>query len=111
MGLGAAPQAFGDAVKEIGYEGLIRMGYVKPDLIIADLQMPGMDGFRMLQAISHAPELAGIAIIVVSGLDPEEIATRGGVPVGIPVLPKPVPFDRLLTIAEQLLSRPGIRAR
>lgn len=85
-----------------GYEALICMGNTKPDLLIADLQMPGMDGFRMLQTISNAPELAGMAIVVVSGLDAEEIVLGGGIPDGIPVLPKPVPFDQLLAIAEQV---------
>jgi CheY-like chemotaxis protein len=78
------------------------MGNTKPDLLIADLQMPGMDGFRMLHTISNAPELAGMAIVVVSGLDAEEVVLGGGVPDGIPVLPKPVPFDQLLAIAEQV---------
>ena len=87
-----------------GYEELIRMGHAKPDLLIADLQMLGMDGFRMLKTISNAPELAGMAIVVVSGLDAEEIVRRGGVPDGIPVLPKPVPFDQLRAIAEQLVA-------
>lgn len=85
-----------------GYEALICMGNTKPDLLIADLQMPGMDGFRMLHTISNAPELAGMAIVVVSGLDAEEIVLGGGVPDGIPLLPKPVPFDQLLAIAEQV---------
>ena len=85
-----------------GYEALICMGNTKPDLLIADLQMPGMDGFRMLHTISNAPELAGMAIVVVSGLDAEEVVLGGGVPDGIPVLPKPVPFDQLLAIAEQV---------
>jgi excisionase family DNA binding protein len=85
-----------------GYEALIRMGNSRPDLLIADLQMAGMDGFRMLQTISSSPELAGMTIVVVSGLDAEEIAHRGTVPEGIPVLPKPVPFDQLRDIAERL---------
>ena len=85
-----------------GYAALICMGKTKPDLLIADLQMPGMDGFRMLHTISNTPELAGMAIVVVSGLDAEEIVLGGGVPDGIPVLPKPVPFDQLLAIAEQV---------
>ena len=85
-----------------GYEALIRMGDSKPDLLIADLQMPGMDGFRMLHAVSTAPELTGLAIVVVSGLDAEEITLRGGIPDGIPVLPKPVPFDQLRAIAEMV---------
>lgn len=91
--------AVGDA-----YEALICMGDLKPDLLIADLHMPGMDGFRMLRTITGAPELAGMAIVVVSGLDAEEIAERGNVPDGIPVLPKPVPFDKLRTMAEQLVA-------
>ena len=87
-----------------GYEALIRMGHSKPDLLIADLHMPGIDGFRMLHTVSKAPELAGLAIVVVSGLDAEEITARGGVPDGIPVLPKPVPFDQLRAIAERLVA-------
>ena len=85
-----------------GYAALICMGKTKPDLLIADLQMPGMDGFRMLHTISNTPELAGMAIVVVSGLDAEEIVLGGGVPDGIPLIPKPVPFDQLLAIAEQV---------
>lgn len=87
-----------------GYEALIRMGDSKPDLLVADLQMPGMDGFRMLRTISAAPELEGMAIVVVSGLDAVDIAARGGVPEGIPVLPKPVPFAELRAIAERLAA-------
>ena len=93
-----------------GYEALIRMGNVKPDLLIADLNMPGMDGFRMLQAITSAPELSATSIVVVSGLDPEEIARRGGLPPGIPVLPKPVPFARLLAIAERVVLESKVPA-
>jgi CheY-like chemotaxis protein len=87
-----------------GYEALIRLGTLKPDLLIADLQMPGMDGFRMLRTIKASPELAGVSIVVVSGLDAEDIALHGGVPDGIPVLPKPIPFDRLRAIAELLVA-------
>jgi DNA-binding response OmpR family regulator len=87
-----------------GYQALIRMGDVKPDLLVLDLQMPGVDGFRMLQTIGSVPELAGMVVVVVSGLDAEDIAARGGVPEGITVLPKPVPFERLRAIAERLVA-------
>jgi excisionase family DNA binding protein len=87
-----------------GYEALIRLGVLKPDLLIADLQMPGMDGFRMLRTIKASPELTNVSIVVVSGLDAEDIALHGGVPDGIPVLPKPIPFDRLRAIAELLAA-------
>lgn len=87
-----------------GYEALIRMGMVRPDLLITDLRMPGMDGFRMLQTVRNLPELAGMAIVVVTGLDPEEIADQGGLPDDIPVLPKPIPFAQLHEIAERVAS-------
>lgn len=85
-----------------GYEALIRMGMVRPDLLITDLRMPGMDGFRMLQTVRELPELAGMAIVVVTGLDPEEIADHGGLPEDIQVLPKPIPFAQLHEIAERV---------
>lgn len=92
-----------------GYEALIRIGHSRPDLLIADLQMPGMDGFRMLRTIRSLPELANLAIVVVSGLDADDIAAHGGIPEGIPVLPKPVPFARLLEIAERVAADRGRR--
>jgi excisionase family DNA binding protein len=94
-----------------GYEALIRMGGSKPDLLITDLQMPGIDGFRMLHTISSLPELEGVTIVVVSGLDADEISTRGGIPKGIPVLPKPVPFDQLRALAERLVAERQIPGR
>lgn len=87
-----------------GYEALVLLGLHRPDMLIADLQMPGLDGFRMLRTIQGAPELAAMKTVVVSGLDPEDIEQRGSIPAGIPILPKPVPFDRLATLAGQILK-------
>ena len=87
-----------------GYEALVLLGLNRPDMLIADLQMPGLDGFRMLRTVQGAPELAGMKIVVVSGLDPEEIEQRGSIPAGIPILPKPIPFGQLEAIAGQILA-------
>lgn len=87
-----------------GYEALVLLGLKRPDMLIADLQMPGLDGFRMLRTIQGAPELAGMKILVVSGLDPDDIEQRGSIPAGIPILPKPVPFDRLATLAALIVA-------
>jgi hypothetical protein len=42
---------------------------------------------------------------VVSGLDAAEIERRGGLPAGIPIYPKPVPFDTLRILCQKLLDR------
>jgi DNA-binding response OmpR family regulator len=64
-----------------------------------------MDGFGMLAVLSQAPEMRDTTVVVVTGLDAEEIETRGGLPAGVQVLSKPIPFDRLLAVARQTLSR------
>ncbi|MDD2881847.1 MAG: response regulator [Rhodoferax sp.] len=84
---------------------LMMLGRGGPDLLIADLNMPGMDGFSMLRVLSKAPEMAQTTIVVVSGLDAAAIAVRGGLPEGIEVLSKPIPYDRLVDIAVGLVKQ------
>lgn len=90
-----------------GYEALIRIGRERPDLLVTDLHMPGMDGFRMLRTIRSIPDLSEMAIVVVSGLDSVEIEANGGLPEGITFYPKPIPFDRVQQIAERLAETLG----
>ena len=84
------------------FEALLKIGSGPPDLLIADLQMPGIDGFKMLRAIHSTPATKVPTIVVVSGLEASAIGQMGGVPPGIEVLSKPIPFERLLTIAENV---------
>jgi excisionase family DNA binding protein len=84
---------------------LLLIGRCSPDLLITDLNMPGMDGFSMVRVLRSAPETATTNIVVVSGLDSTSIAAQGGLPSGIEVLGKPVPFDRLHAIASNIVAR------
>lgn len=88
-----------------GFEALVRLGLSTPDLLITDLNMPEIDGFQMLQQLKNIPELAVVTVVVVTGLDDAQIEARGGVPPGIPVLRKPMPFDQLRDIATVIASR------
>jgi excisionase family DNA binding protein len=87
-----------------GFDALIRIGKVVPDLLISDLDMPGMDGFEMLRALQALPETSALPIIVVTGLSQAEIAQRHGLPAGIPILGKPIQFDRLERMAAAALQ-------
>lgn len=84
---------FGNAVLS-----LLRMGTHRPDMLIVDLNVPGMDGFNLLHCLRHAPEFGAAAIAVVTCMDPVRIEERGGLPDDVAVFPKPVPFDGLLKI-------------
>lgn len=84
-----------------GIAALLEIGRHPPDLLITDLKMPEMDGFQMLQTLRQMSELDEMKIIIVTGLDKEEILAHGGLPEGIEVFPKPIPFDQLEQLAEQ----------
>ena len=78
-----------------GYDALVQMGQHVPDLLITDLHMPNMDGFEMLHTLPTIPSLTFMSILVVTGLDPQEVAQHPKFPKGIPILPKPIPFDQI----------------
>ena len=89
-----------------GFEALIRIGEQRPDLLVSDLSMPGMDGFRMIRTLRGEAGYGQMAIIVVSGLDRTTIASMG-LPADIPVFPKPVPFAQLRAAVENALDMRG----
>lgn len=87
-----------------GFRGLVMIGEFKPDVLIADLNMPHMDGFRMLKAIQGS-EFSPKVIIVTTALSKEEIALRGGLPLDVYVLEKPYTFNDLEKILNQTLAQ------
>ena len=68
-------------------------------LKVLDLNIPGINGLKVLQETMWQ---AGLTTVVVSGLDEDRIHILGGIPSGVEVLPKPVPFARLMAIAQKL---------
>ena len=51
---------------EDGIEGLLKAGWLNPDLILMDLALPEMDGVEVTRRIHSIPRLANIPIIVLS---------------------------------------------
>jgi excisionase family DNA binding protein len=76
-------------------EALMDIASMRPDLLITDLSMPGVDGIEMLKALKRNQNLADMQIIVISGLSADAVASRGGLPAHARLLQKPVNFDFL----------------
>jgi CheY-like chemotaxis protein len=49
-----------------GEDGLKQARWVKPDLILLDLRMPGMDGLTVLAKLKGNPQTSGIPVVIVS---------------------------------------------
>ncbi len=77
-----------------GWQGLILSHEFRPDVVIADLNMPQMDGFRLLAAL-EASEFAPKKIIAITALSDADIQMRGGLPARTILLRKPIALDAL----------------
>lgn len=76
-------------------EALMDIATMRPNLLITDLNMPGVDGMEMLRALKRNQQLAAMQILVISGLPKEAVAERGGLPPNSHYLEKPINFDWL----------------
>ena len=81
-------------IASTGFDGLLQVGQKVPDILIADLMMPGMDGFEMIRQLRANPVLSRMDIMVVSAIDREEILARG-LPPDVTIFGKPIPFHEI----------------
>jgi threonine synthase len=54
------------ALAEGGAEGILLVERLKPDLVITDLMMPDIDGFKVIDALKQSEEMRQIPIIVLT---------------------------------------------
>ena len=52
-----------------GPAALAQAAALRPDVILLDVMMPGMDGFEVCRRLRHTPELAEVPVILVTALD------------------------------------------
>lgn len=78
-----------------GYDGLIEVGVRPPDILMLDIAMRGIDGYEIMEAVLARPGLRHMHIAIVTGMARAELDARGGVPPGVALFGKPVPFEQL----------------
>jgi DNA-binding response OmpR family regulator len=60
-----------------GEEGLKKLQEVKPDLILLDLILPGLDGFEVLERIKDNPSTSMIPVLILSNLGQRDEIEKG----------------------------------
>ena len=90
-------------------EGLAMAAAEPPDLVLLDIQLPGIDGFEVLRRLRELPALRAVPVVAVSAnamtADLEE-AERAGF---ADYLTKPLHLPRLLALVDRLLAAPPAR--
>jgi len=87
-----------------GVEGLKMAQDEKPDLLVLDVMLPGMDGFELCHRLKNAPATAGLSILMLS-VKGRESDRNMGVTVGADQYrTKPISPAELVTSVGRLLE-------
>lgn len=73
-----------------GLSGLKVAQAICPDLVVMDVNMPGMDGFQVLQALKNDPATSEIPIVMLTSSSAPEAAMTGLTSGAIDYIPKDV---------------------
>lgn len=72
--LSQAESKYEIATASNGYEACIKIGTMKPDLIVLDIMMEGIDGFEVCKRAKSNPETSHAKVLVLTGYaEPENI--------------------------------------
>ena len=60
-----------------GQQALDAVAEKKPDLILLDLMMPGIDGYEVIRRLRESPKTADVRIVILSALNSNEDVVKG----------------------------------
>lgn len=93
---------------ENGEEGLQLAHDKQPDLVLMDVQMPGMDGLEVTRRMKTNPSTSHIKVVALTALamkgDAERILAAGC----DAYLAKPYHYQQLMDVVEQALRPPHV---
>ena len=106
-------QAIAEVIRRWGHEvtvvgdgraALEAIARHRPDVVVADVVMPELDGLRLCQTLRGDPALAGVPVVLISALlsrnDPRPAAVGAAA-----MLRKPFDFEELQAVLAPFLDR------
>jgi twitching motility two-component system response regulator PilG len=91
-------------VASTGKQGLARCKELRPDLVIADVSMPEMNGFEMCSSIRSDPVLHDTPVLLLTGLKDEGSREKGRLVGASGFLSKPITPELLRARVKELLG-------
>jgi len=90
-------------VAEEAFLGIYKARSLNPDLVILDINLPGMDGYEVLSVLKNDPSIAAVPVIGLSANAMPYDVERGRKAGFFDYLTKPVDIHRLIDVFNKLL--------
>lgn len=89
-----------------GKDGLEKAKELRPELILLDMMLPGLNGIEVIEGLKADERTRGIPVIVMTAYPSDESFLRSAVIAmgAVEYLAKPVRVDELIKTIERLLS-------
>ncbi len=90
-------------VSNVAMEGLKKARDIKPDVILLDIMMPGMDGYAICNELKNDPVTSKIPVVFLTGKDRNDDMGKSFKVGGDMFIKKPFSCERLLEIVNIIL--------
>jgi DNA-binding response OmpR family regulator len=87
-----------------GPEALQLFAQEKPDLLVLDVMMPGMDGFQVLETLRQDPETAAVPVLMLTARDQHNDILKGYQMGATSYLVKPFNLDELVEAIREVFA-------
>ena len=87
-----------------GAEAMERIGSAMPDLVVCDVVMPDVDGYRICEFVRTHPSLSETPVLLISGIVNSAVLERAAQVGSSDVMRKPFTADDLARKVEELLT-------
>jgi DNA-binding response OmpR family regulator len=94
-----------------GFEAGRLVATFKPDVVLLDLRMPGLDGFQICRTIKADPDTSNTVVIAMTGFYSPETEARILECGAIRCLAKPIDPGTLSGMIDSVLDQPGGKSR
>ena len=86
-----------------GAEALKKLNAEKVDIIFTDINMPVMDGLKLISFVRQDPRFKGLPIVIITTMGAEEDRDRGLALGANAYLAKPIQYSHLVKTVNELL--------
>jgi PAS domain S-box-containing protein len=94
-----------------GTQGIALVEQIRPEVVLCDLGLPGIDGYEVARRLRHHAELSNIHLFSISGYGQEEDKRRA-LEAGFDAhLVKPIDFRELQRLLAEFISDPTLQGR